>query len=116
MVNTRSLGRMGEAIAEGYLVNVMHARIMDRNFTVRGGEIDLIAECDGTILFVEVKLRRTSSGLDAITNAKKRRLSYAALVYLSQNHLTDMNARFDVAIVHPPDEVDYIVRAFDYTP
>ncbi len=115
-MNNRELGRVGEGIVERYLIDVMGARILDRNFTVRGGEIDIVAERDETILFVEVKLRRTQSGLDAVTYTKRRRLSFAALVYLQRNHLTDRNARFDVAIVHPPDEVDYIECAFDYTP
>ena len=115
-MNTRALGRIGEDVVERYLVETMHARILDRNFTVRGGEIDLIAELDEKILFVEVTLRRGSSGLDSINYAKMKHLSRAAMIYLQRHHLTDRIARFDLAIVHPPSTVDYLERAFDYTP
>ena len=40
-MNTREVGRLGEQMAEKYLVEQKRARILARNFTVRGGEIDL---------------------------------------------------------------------------
>ena len=113
----RAVGDVGESIAEKYLVS-KGARILARNYTVRGGEIDLIAELDDTILFVEVKLRRSDrfgSAYEAITPAKQRRLSFAAKVYLQKNGLWDRKfARFDAILILPDGTVDHIERAFDY--
>ena len=111
----RSIGDVGESIAEKYLIS-KGAYIIDRNYTIRGGEIDLIAELDGVILFVEVKLRRSDkygSAYESIPPAKQRHLSFAAKVYLQKNHLLDRNARFDAILILPDGTVDHIERAFD---
>ena len=113
-MNTREVGRIGEQMAEKYLVEKKHARILARNFTVRGGEIDIIAEIDGVIAFVEVKLRTHSGAHDAISLTKQKRLSHAALVYLQRNHLLDVTSRFDAVLIQPPEGIEYIERAFDF--
>ena len=115
-MNTREIGRLGEQMAEKYLVEQKHARILDRNFTVRGGEIDLIAEIDGVIAFVEVKLRTRGDAHEAIGYTKQKRLSHAALVYLQRHHLLDQTSRFDAVLIQPPDSIEYIERAFDFIP
>ena len=51
-MNTRAVGRIGEDIAVKYLVERKNARILARNFTVRGGEIDVVAEIGDVIVFV----------------------------------------------------------------
>ncbi|MBR3502625.1 MAG: YraN family protein [Clostridia bacterium] len=114
-VNTRETGRAGERLAERYLVEQKHARILARNYTVRGGEIDLVAEIDGVIAFVEVKLRNRGSAHEAIGYTKQKRLSHAALIYLQKNGLLDCTSRFDAVLIQP-DGVEYIERAFDFTP
>ena len=111
----RSIGDVGEGIAEKYLVS-RGARILARNYTIRGGEIDLIAELNDTILFVEVKLRRSEkygSIYESIPLSKQRHLSFAARVYLQKNHLLDRNARFDAIFILPDGTIDHIERAFD---
>ncbi len=112
----RSVGDVGEGIAEKYLI-AKGARILARNYAIRGGEIDLIAELDDTILFVEVKLRRSDafgSAYEAIPPAKQRHICHAARVYLQKNRLTDRFARFDAILILPGGTVDHIERAFDY--
>ena len=112
-MNTREVGRAGERLAEQYLVERRHARILARNFTVRGGEIDLVAEIDGVIAFVEVKLRTHGDAHEAIGYTKQKRLSRAALIFLQKNRLTDRTARFDAVLIEA-DRIEYIERAFDF--
>lgn len=111
----RTMGDEGEGIAESYLIS-RGARILQRNYAVRGGEIDIIAELDGVILFVEVKLRaqvRYGSVYESIPPAKQKKICQAARTYLQQNGLTDRFARFDAILVGPTGEIDHIERAFD---
>ena len=113
----RSIGDIGEGIAEKYLISI-GAKILARNYTIRGGEIDLIAQLNDTILFVEVKLRRSDlfgSAYEAITPAKQKHLCRAAKIYLQKNNLLDRCfARFDAILILPDGTIDHIERAFDY--
>ncbi|MBQ2957197.1 MAG: YraN family protein [Clostridia bacterium] len=113
----RSVGDVGESIAEKYLLS-KGAKILARNYVIRGGEIDLIAELGETIVFVEVKLRRSDafgSAYEAITPAKQRHICRAAKVYLQKNGLLDRRyARFDAILILPDGTIDHIERAFDY--
>ena len=112
-MSTREIGRAGERMAEKYLVERKRARILARNYTVRGGEIDLVAEIDGVIAFVEVKLRTHTDAHEAIGYIKQKRLSRAALVYLQKNGLLDRTSRFDAVLIEG-DRIEYIERAFDF--
>ncbi len=111
----RAVGNVGEGIAERYLLS-LGARILHRNWAIRGGEIDLIAELNGVILFVEVKLRRSEkygSVYESITPAKQKTLRRAAQVYLQKNGLTERFSRFDAILIGPDGSVDHIERAFE---
>ena len=114
-MNTRDVGRIGEQMAEKYLVEQKGARILARNFTVRGGEIDLVAEIGEVIAFIEVKLRTHGDAHEAIGYTKQKRLSKAALIYLQRYHLLDRTSRFDAILIQPPVGIEYIERAFDFT-
>jgi len=101
MPNHKStVGAFGEDIAAVHLQQ--HGfRIIARNFRTRLGEIDLIAENERYLLFVEVKLRAQNarvSGLEAITPAKQAKLRAAAEAYL-QTHPTQLWPRFDVIAI-----------------
>lgn len=92
--------------------------ILTRNYTVRGGEIDIIATDDQTVIFVEVKARRKQyfdSG-QVITPSKQRKIIYTAKTYLSHHPaLFDKVCRFDVALVeyiNQTSTVTYIPDAF----
>ncbi len=114
----REIGNTGEKIAEAYLKN-RGARILAKNFAVRGGEIDLIAELEGTVVFVEVKLRgneRFGSVYESITPAKQKHICRAAHVYLQRNGLTERFARYDAILIDPEGNIDHIERAFDDLP
>ena len=94
-------GAWGEECAAAYLRRRGY-RILARNYSCRFGEIDLIAEKDGVLLFVEVKLRTNlqyGAPREYVTVKKQEKLRAAALLYLSGREL-DVPARFDVAEVY----------------
>ena len=95
------LGARGEAAAEA-LLRRAGMRILERRFRLRCGEIDLIAEQDGRIVFVEVKARRGTgygSPAAAITKSKRERIARVALAYLQRRSWLTRPTRFDVVEV-----------------
>ena len=113
-------GAWGEECAAAYLRRHGY-RILARNYSCRFGEIDLIAEKDGVLLFVEVKLRTNlqyGAPREYVTVKKQEKLRTAALLYLSGREL-DVPARFDVAEVYTDvhrsagkTRIRYIANAF----
>lgn len=99
--DTRTTGRAGEDAA----VEALRAhgyRILARNVHFRRGELDVVAEESGTIVFVEVKTRRSAAygtPAEAVTPRKQRALLRLAAVYLAQRSLSGRPCRFDVAEV-----------------
>lgn len=83
-VKAKELGFSGETLAAHYLQNKGY-EILRRNFTIRGGEIDLIAKQAGILVFVEVKTRTNKNfgaGDESINKLKKRRLARTIQRYL----------------------------------
>lgn len=106
-------GALGEVRAEQELT-ARGYRILARNYRAPGAEIDLIAEREGIITFVEVKLRGgMAQGREAVTPAKQRRICRGALSYMMKNGLMDCQARFDVMEIQGKD-VTLIEDAFPY--
>jgi len=98
---TRELGLLAEDLAEAYFLERGY-RLVDRNFRSGPGEIDLINEKDGYLVFVEVKARRSRKfGLpqEAVTNAKQQTIRRVAEAYLLKNKKTGMPVRFDVLAI-----------------
>lgn len=94
----RALGNKGEDYAVK-LLKKAHYKIIERNFTVRGGEIDIVAGDGDTVVFVEVKLRKNSDyGLPAeyVTPFKRKNIIYTAQCYIQKHALFDVDFRFDV--------------------
>ncbi len=92
------LGRRGEAVAEDYLRR-QGCRILARNYRCPLGELDLVAEEDGVVVFVEVKTRRGSragSGAEAVGPHKRHRLLRLARYFLATHGLAGVPCRFDV--------------------
>lgn len=115
----KDIGNVGEVAVCHYVSN-MGYEVVYRNYAIRGGEIDIIA-CDNEyILFIEVKTRRfdyVSSGLQAITKAKKRCIVKTASHFCS-NRVVKLQPRFDVAEVIIDGlknvlDIQYYPNAFD---
>jgi putative endonuclease len=104
MANTnQQVGRFGEGLAAEHLVD-SGMRLVDRNWRCLLGEIDIIAWDGDTIVFCEVKTRRSTSygpPAAAVVRAKQLRLRQLAAEWLrtTGNHAREI--RFDVVSVLP---------------
>ncbi|MBM9510798.1 YraN family protein [Desulfogranum marinum] len=116
------LGKHGEDIAADYLIQSGYS-IITRNYRRRFGEVDIVARQDATIVFVEVKTRRSAAfgtGFEAVDVRKQRQLTRIAQDYLSRHNLINVNARFDVVAVQLANDgtsrIEIITNAFESTP
>lgn len=116
--NRREIGNIGEVATAAFLVRNGY-KILERNYTIRGGEVDIIAEKNGVVAFVEVKTRgkrALDTGEGAITPGKKSHIIKTAESYLAKSG-KDCECRFDVAVAQIQDEsvrsLKYYVAAFD---
>lgn len=114
----RETGNNGEAFVCDYLEKNNY-KIIKKNYTIKGGEIDIIAEKDNVIAFVEVKTRAKNalvSGFEAITKSKKLRIMKTAQHYFMNNDC-DLQPRFDVAVVETLNDkavkIEYVENAYD---
>jgi len=114
----QKFGENSENLAAWYLrENGYH--IIEQNYRNRMGEIDIIAQDKKTIVFVEVKSRRSiryGSPKWAVTPKKQRKISMVALYYLKTTKQIDAKARFDVvAITSNRDEpqIEIVKNAFN---
>lgn len=101
MPNNRQVGNDAESLACAYL-RQKDFQILERNFTIFGGEIDIIAQKDDLLVFVEVKARYTHEfGLpeEAITERKINFLRRTVHVYLSQRQLHHLRCRVDLVAI-----------------
>ena len=95
------LGKAGEDLACRELRSRGYA-VVARRYRTRAGEIDIVARDGGTVVFVEVKTRRTTrfgTPQEAVTWRKRARLRAMATDYLSRHGLTDSPCRFEVVAV-----------------
>ncbi len=96
-------GAWGEALAAEYLRRKRY-KILAAGYRCRFGEIDLIAQSKGFLVFVEVKLRRSAAYAQAreyVDRRKQDRLRAAASLYLSRNP-SALQPRFDVIEIYAP--------------
>src|SRR4030042_728000 len=94
----RETGAPGERIAADPLIERGYA-IRERNFRTREGEIDIIAEKDGTLVFVEVRTRRSracGTPEESITRKKKERMVALAEAYMEGRDDMPPSWRIDV--------------------
>lgn len=116
MSDSSEMGARGEELAAGYLRQKGYT-IRDRNWKSGRTEIDIIAENDESIVFVEVKSRSSDyqvNPLDAVNVPKQRTIIFAASNYINRNSIA-REARFDIitVIFRGSDwELDHIENAY----
>lgn len=115
----RIVGDEGEGYAEAYL-RQRGFRILGRKVRSSLGELDLVADDRGVLVFVEVKRRRTKAfggAVEAIDRRKRAKLIQLATQYLVQHRIRDRPCRFDVVFIQDDDNtterVLHIANAFD---
>ena len=114
MKQTYETGLQGENTAEAYLHDRLGMICLERRYRTHAGEIDLIMTDGDTVVFVEVKTRRTGetgNGLSAVNLAKQKRITQAATLYLMQKNWLRKAVRFDLVEIHG-FEVIHIPNAF----
>lgn len=107
MNSRKELGAWGEEKASQYLRRKGY-KILDRNYSCRFGEIDVIASFQGFVVFAEVKLRKNADFAEArefVTSAKQRRILTSAQLWLA-THRCELQPRFDVVEIYAPDGMD----------
>ena len=115
-MSSKSIGCAGEEAVCTYLKQ-RGICVLCRNYTRRGGEIDIIAKDQGTLVFCEVKTRKSrcfGTPAEAVTLAKQKRIIACARQYLYETGQEACDVRFDVAEVYLEDPVSlhYIENAF----
>ena len=114
----RTLGTAGEeAVAAWY--ERRGYRVLDRNWRVREGELDLVLRTSSVVVFCEVKTRRGDAfgtPFEAVTRTKQQRIRTLAMRWLQEHRVRASQLRFDVAAVRIPrglaPEIEVIEGAF----
>ncbi len=115
----RALGRIGEAAARAYLER-RGLRILAANFTCAAGEVDLIGRDRDTVVFIEVKTRKSDAFGPpqlAVHQRKQQQIVRAAQWFLAERRLPEVACRFDVlAVTYSEGEagprIDWLQDAF----
>jgi putative endonuclease len=112
------IGKHGEDLALKRLKKMGYKKII-RNYRCPLGEVDLIAEDSGTLVFIEIKTRSGRSigyAKEAVDARKRRQLSKVALAYMKSNDCFETSARFDVVAISlwgDKPRIEVIKNAFD---
>lgn len=115
-----ALGPRGERFAARWLKRRGY-KIVARGARSRFGELDLVAVQGETIVFVEVKTRRSATRgtpAEAVNRDKQKQIARAALMYLKEHHLLEYASRFDVIALTWPEgdrrpRVEHFQNAFE---
>lgn len=107
-MDTKSTGNLGEDLACDYLKKHGY-RILERNYRIRGGEIDIVAKDGDYLVFVEVKARNSykyGPPLESITPWKIKSLLKTALFYVVKTNWGNRPYRLDVVALDFADSKD----------
>ncbi len=119
MSNHKTLGAIGEQYACEYLQQQGYS-IIKRNYRIKIGELDIIAQKEDTVVFVEVKTRYSLSygyGMESITLRKQRTIRKIAEFYYQMLKNPTLKARIDVIDIvmgngQVPLKIKHIENAF----
>ena len=109
IVNTREIGNKYEDKSVEILIKNTY-KILERNYQNRFGEIDIIAEKNKEIVFIEVKYRKTSKfgyGYEAVDRRKIMKILKLANYYIQSKKYQNYKIRFD-CMSYLGDELDWI--------
>ena len=109
ILNTREIGNKYEDKSVETLVREAY-KILERNYQNRFGEIDIIAEKNKELVFIEVKYRKTSKfgyGYEAVDRRKIMKILKLANYYIQLKKYQDYKIRFD-CMSYLGDELDWI--------
>lgn len=111
----RNKGNLGEERALNYIKDKKY-QVLEKNFTTKIGEIDLIAKDKDIVVFIEVKLRRNSSyghPFEAVDYRKQRKIINVAKLYAKYKKMYDTQFRFDIIEVYlDTNYINHIPNAF----
>ena len=114
--NRRAVGSAYEDLAARYLTE-SGFRILARNYTVRGGELDIVAVKERVIHFIEVKYRTSDDcgdPFEAVTARKMQRITRAARVFLMKERIGEnVRMSFDVIGIFGDGTIHFLENAFD---
>ena len=114
-MNNKEIGNLGEEIAKNYLIS-KNIAIINTNYRIRSGEIDIIGCENNELIFIEVKSRNTLKyGMpsESITKSKINKIKNTAKYYLYKNKVINKSIRFDVIEVYlNENKINHIVNAF----
>lgn len=116
MAQHNDLGKEGEDIATEFLIRKGYI-IRHRNWRSGRKEVDIVAESEGQLVFVEVKTRKNrlfGAPEEAVNDRKIRRIVSAADTYVKRYEI-DLPVRYDIITVvgeEPPFAIDHIEQAF----
>ncbi|MFE6794929.1 YraN family protein [Paenibacillus chitinolyticus] len=101
-LSRKDLGRYGEQRAEEHIAALGY-KVVARNWRCRSGEIDLIAETEGQLVFIEVRTRRLTgrfgTAKESVDARKQLKVRQIAQMYLYAAKQSDRRARFDVITI-----------------
>lgn len=102
MESKRTLGNQHEDKAAEFLLSLGYT-IVTRRFHAVGGEIDIIAMDGDTLVFVEVKFRRSGAPESAVGFTKVQRFNQAVESYLQMTGAFSAQVRYDLIAVTPTE-------------
>lgn len=115
--SNKDFGNRGERLAVKFLRRQGY-KILERNFRLKSGEIDVIAKDGDQIVFVEVKTRSSNNQeflRASINRAKERRIAKTASYYLGKEKYHGLKGRFDVVLIvnnNGRPNIEHIKNAF----
>ncbi len=117
--NHRKIGDAGEAQAIAFLENLGY-NILQQNFCIRGGEIDIIAKDKDTYIFVEVKTRhqgRFGTPEESISPTKLKFIQKSISLYFAQKNLSEFDTDFRIDLIaientHKDQKIRHYKNAF----
>ena len=118
-MNNKEIGKLGENFTIDFLKK-RGFNILDRNYNVPLGEIDIIAQRGDLLIFVEVKTRRNldfGMPLEAVNHTKQARIKRIAELYISTRRPKFKEIRFDIMSIILSEagkilDWEYLINAF----